>query len=395
MSQPTAKARGRHFFANPGPTNIPDSVLRAMDRGSIDFNDPEFVPVYDGAFAGVKRVLRTSQHLFMYNASGHGAWEASLTNLLSPGDTILVLESGYFSEEWAAMARSHGLEVQLVAADWRRGVDIADVRKALEADKNHAIKAVCVVHNETATGMMLPLPDIRAAIDAANHPALFLVDTISSLGSLEFRMDDWKIDCVVGGSQKGLMLPTGMSFTGVSDKALAVHATAKLHRFYFDWTMMANRAQKSFIGTIPVAVFYGLRESIRLLEEEGLDNVTARHTRLAEATRRAVKVWAGNNGPTLFCVSPDRYSDSVTAVMMPEGYNGDALRKTIRSRFNVSLGGGLGKLGGLIFRIGHLGDLNEPMLLGALTAIEMGLRIEGVPHGRGGVEAAMEFLAEA
>jgi alanine-glyoxylate transaminase/serine-glyoxylate transaminase/serine-pyruvate transaminase len=395
MSKPSIpKPRGRHFFANPGPTNIPDSVLRAMDRGSIDFNDPEFVEVYDAAFAGVKRVLRTEQHLFMYNASGHGAWEASLTNLLSPGDTILVLESGYFSEEWANMARGHGLEVQLVTADWRRGVDIADVRKALAADTAHAIKAICVVHNETATGMMLPLPQIRAAIDAADHPALFLVDTISSLGSLEFRMDAWGVDCVVGGSQKGLMLPTGMSFTGVSAKALAAHAQAKLHRFYFDWTLMAGRAQKSFIGTIPVNIFYGLRESIRLLDEEGLDNVTARHSRLAEAARRAVQVWAGNNGPTLFCTSPDRYSDSVTAVLMPEGFNGDALRKTIRERFNVSLGGGLGKLGGKIFRIGHLGDLNEPMLLGALAAIEMGMRIDGVPHGRGGVEAAMAFLAE-
>ncbi len=387
------KPRGRHFFANPGPTNIPDSVLRALDRPSIDFNDQEFVPIYDAAFAGVKRILRTDQHLFMYNASGHGAWEASLTNLLSPGDTILVLESGYFSEEWAAMARGHGLEVRLVSADWRRGVDIADLRKALAEDTAHAIKAICVVHNETATGMMLPLPAIRAAIDEAEHPALFLVDTISSLGSLDFRMDEWKIDCVVGGSQKGLMLPTGLSFTGVSDKALTAHASAKLHRFYFDWTMMMKRPQKSFIGTIPVNVFYGLRKSVRLLEEEGLENVLARHTRLAEATRRAVKVWAGNNGPSLFCVSPDRYWDSVTAILMPEGFNGDALRKTVRDRFNVSLGGGLGKLSGTIFRIGHLGDLNEPMLLGALSAVEMAMRIDGVPHGRGGVEAAMAFLA--
>ena len=388
------KPRGRHFFANPGPTNIPDSVLRAMDRPSIDFNDPEFVPVYEAAFAGLKQVLGTDQHLFMYNASGHGAWEASLTNLLSPGDTILVVESGYFSDEWAAMARSHALDVRLVAADWRRGADIADVGRALAADTRRVIKAVCVVHNETATGMRLPLQAIRAAIDAADHPALFLVDTISSLGSLEFRMDAWKIDCVVGGSQKGLMLPTGMSFTGVSHKALAAHATAKLHRFYFDWTMMADRAQRSFIGTVPVNIFYGLRESIRLLQEEGLDNVVARHARLAEATRRAVQVWAGNNGPTLFCISPDRYSDSVTAVLMPDGFSGDALRKTVRNRFNVSLGGGLGKLSGKIFRIGHLGDLNEPMLLGALAAVVMGMRVEGVPHGRGGVEAAMAFLAE-
>jgi alanine-glyoxylate transaminase/serine-glyoxylate transaminase/serine-pyruvate transaminase len=389
------KARGRQFFANPGPTNIPDSVLRAMDRPSIDFNDPDFVEVYEAARDGVKRVLRTKHHLFMYNASGHGAWEASLTNLLSPGDTVLVLESGYFSDEWAAMARSFGLEVRLVPADWRVGVALADVERALAEDKVHAIKAVCVVHNETATGMMTPLPAIRAALDAAKHPALFLVDTISSLGSLEFRMDDWGIDCVVGGSQKGLMLPTGMSFTGVSEKGLQAHAKAKLPRFYFDWTMMANRAQKSFIGTVPVNIFYGLRESVRLLEEEGIDNVVARHTRLGEATRRAARVWAGNNGPELFCKSPDRLSNSVTAILMPQGFSGDALRKTIRERFNVSLGGGLGKLGGTLFRIGHLGDLNEPMLLGALAAVEMGLRVEGVPHGRGGVDAAMEYLATA
>jgi alanine-glyoxylate transaminase/serine-glyoxylate transaminase/serine-pyruvate transaminase len=389
------KPRGRQFFANPGPTNIPDSVLRAMDRPSIDFNDPDFVGVYEAAFAGVKRVLRTTQHLFMYNASGHGAWEASLTNLLSPGDTILVLESGYFSDEWAAMGRSYGLEVRTVAADWRHGVDLADLRAALAEDPAHAIKAVCVVHNETATGMTLPLPAIRAALDAAGHPALFLVDTISSLGSLAFRMDDWGIDCVVGGSQKGLMLPTGMSFTGVSDKAWAAHQKARLPRFYFDWTMMAKRSTKSFIGTVPVNIFYGLRESVRLLEEEGLDNVVARHARLGEATRRAVRVWAGNDGPTLFCTNPDRYSDSVTAILMPQGFSGDSLRKVAREKYNVSLGGGLGKLGGTIFRIGHLGDLNEPMLLGALAAVEMSMRVLDMPHGRGGVDAAMEYLAEA
>ncbi|WP_428484773.1 pyridoxal-phosphate-dependent aminotransferase family protein [Rhodopila sp.] len=387
------KPRGRHFFANPGPTNIPDSVLRAMDRPSIDFHDPDFVEVYEAAFAGVKRVLRTDQSLFMYNASGHGAWEASLTNLLSPGDTILVLESGYFSDEWAAMARNHGLEARTLQADWRRGVDIAALRAELAADTGHAIKAVCAVHNETATGLMLPLPAIRTALDATGHPALFLVDTISSLGSLDFRMDEWQIDCVVGGSQKGLMLPTGMSFTGVSAKALAAHRNAKLSRFYFDWGLMEKRSQKSFIGTVPVNIFYGLRESIRLLEEEGLDNVHARHTRLAEATRRAVRVWAANDGPQLFCMSPDRFSDSVTAILMPEGYDAEAVRRTARQRFNVSLGGGLGKLGGRIFRIGHLGDLNEPMLLGALAAVEMSLRINQVPHGRGGVDAAMAFLA--
>jgi alanine-glyoxylate transaminase/serine-glyoxylate transaminase/serine-pyruvate transaminase len=393
MSTTPPKPRGRQFFANPGPTNIPDSVLRALDRPSIDFNDTEFVPIYEDAFAGVKRVLRTSQHLFMYNASGHGAWEASLTNLLSPGDRILVIESGYFSEEWGDMARAHGLDVQPLHADWRHGADIETLRTALEADKDHAIRAICAVHNETATGLMLPLAEIRAAIDAAGHPALFLVDTISSLGSLDFRMDEWKIDCVVGGSQKGLMLPTGMSFTGVSDKGMQAHRSAQLPRFYFDWTKMANRPQKSFIGTIPVNIFYGLRESIRLLEEEGLPNVFARHARLAEATRRAVQVWAGNNGPNLYCTNPGRFSNSVTAVLMPEGHDAESVRKVARERFNVSLGGGLGLLGGKVFRIGHLGDLNEPMLLGALTAVEMSLRIAGIPHSRGGVEAAMDYLA--
>ena len=387
------RPRGRQFFANPGPTNIPDSVLRALDRPSIDFNDPEFVAVYNEAFAAVKRILGTSQSLFMYNASGHGAWEASLTNLFSPGERILVLESGYFSEEWATMGRGHGLDVQVLHSDWRRGVDIDGLRAVLAADTGHAIKAVCVVHNETATGLMIPLTEVRAAIDASAHPALFLVDTISSLGSLEFRMDDWQVDCVVGGSQKGLMLPTGMSFTGVSDKAMRAHGSAELKRYYFDWTLMAKRSQKSFIGTLPVNMFYGLRESVRLLEEEGLDNVVARHHRLAEATRRAVRVWAGNNGPELYCVSPDRYSDSVTAVLMPEGYDAEVVRRCARGRFNVSLGGGLGVLGGKIFRIGHLGDLNEPMLLGALAAVEMALRIKGIPHGRGGVDAAMDYLA--
>ena len=395
MTSTVSKPRGRHFFANPGPTNIPDSVLRAIDRPSIDFHDPDFREVYDACFEGVKRVLRTEHRLFMYASSGHGAWEASLTNLLSPGDPILLLESGYFSDEWAKMARALKVEVRMVAADWRHGVDIAALRKVLAEDTGHAIKAVCVVHNETATGMFIPLPEVRAAIDETGHPALLLVDTISSLGSLDFRMDEWKIDTVVGGSQKGLMLPTGMSFTAVSPKALATHRDAKLSRYYFDWTAMLARNPQSFVGTIPVNIFYGLKESLRLLEEEGLPNVFARHHRLGEAVRRAVQVWAGNSGPQLFCTNPGRYSNSVTAVLMPEGHDAEAIRQTTRHRFNVSLGGGLGKLGGKVFRIGHLGDLNEPMVMGALTAVEMALRINGVPHGRGGVDAAMDYLAQA
>ncbi|MFZ0020245.1 MAG: aminotransferase class V-fold PLP-dependent enzyme [Acetobacteraceae bacterium] len=392
MSTAVSKPRGRHFFANPGPTNIPDSVLRAIDRPSIDFHDPDFREVYDACFEGVKRVLRTKHRLFMYSSSGHGAWEASLTNLLSPGDAILLLESGYFSDEWAKMARALKVEVRPVAADWRHGVDIAGVKAALAADTRHAIKAVCVVHNETATGMFIPLPEVRTAIDETKHPALLLVDTISSLGSLDFRMDEWKIDAVVGGSQKGLMLPTGLSFTAVSPKAMDSHANAKLGRYYFDWTTMLARNPQSFVGTIPVNIFYGLKESLRLLEEEGLANVFARHHRLGEAVRRAVQVWAGNNGPQLFCTNPGRYSDSVTAVLMPEGHDAEAVRRSARQRFNVSLGGGLGKLGGRVFRIGHLGDLNEPMVLGALSAVEMALRINDVPHGKRGVDAAMDYL---
>lgn len=385
--------RGRQFFANPGPTNIPDSVLRAIDRPTIDFHDPDFMQVYDATFAGLKRVLGTEHHLFMYTGSGHAAWEATLTNLLSPGDTILLAESGYFSEEWGKMAAAHAVEVRTVAADWRRGVDVAAIRAALADDRKHVIRAVCVVHNETATGMTIPLAEVRAAIDATGHPALFLVDTISSLASLDFRMDEWKIDGVVGGSQKGLMCPTGVSFTGVSEKGLAAHKQAKLARFYFDWSMMLGRQQKSFIGTVPVNAFYGLHEAVRLLEEEGMENVVARHHYLAEGVRRCVDVWAGNNGPQLFCTNPARYSDSVTAVLMPEGHNADEIRRTARSRYNVSLGGGLGKLNGHVFRIGHLGDLNEPMILGALTAVEMSLRRNGVPHGKGGVEAAMAHFA--
>jgi len=386
---------GRQFFANPGPTNMPDSVLRAMDRPTIDFNDPEFTAVFNQGVAGLKRVLRTEGDVFLYTASGHGAWEATLTNLLSRGDTVLVLETGWFSEGWAEMAQKLGLHTQTVAADWRRGVDLGAVRDALRADAGHTIKAVLAVHNETATGLVMPLADLRATMDDAGHPALLLVDTISSLGSLEFRMDDWRIDGVVGGSQKGLMLPTGFSFTAVSAKAMQAHAAADLPRHYFDWTVMMGRPQRSFVGTIPVSLFYGLQESLRLIELEGLDQVIARHHRLAEATRRAVRAWSGNSGPQLFGLDPARLSDSVTAVLMPDGHNANAVRKLALDRFNVSLGGGLGKLDGQVFRIGHLGDLNEPMVLGTLGAVEMSLRLNSVPHGRGGVEAAMDWLAAA
>jgi alanine-glyoxylate transaminase/serine-glyoxylate transaminase/serine-pyruvate transaminase len=388
------KPRGRQFFANPGPTNIPDSVLHAVAHQTVDFNDPAFLEVYDACVAGLKRVLRTEQEVFLYTGSGHAAWEASLVNLLSPGDTVLILESGYFSESWAKMAKDLGLEVQTIAADWRRGVDMAAVQAALEADKAHAIKAVCVVHNETATGMMIPPAEVRAAIDAAQHPALLLADTISSLGSLEFRMDDWGVDACVGGSQKGLMLPTGMSFTGVSAKAMQVHQGSRLPKHYFNWTNMQQRRHRSFVGTVPTSFFYGLAESLRLIEqEEGLDNVIARHSRLARAVRAAVQHWSGNNGPGLYCQNPARLSDSVTAILMPEGHDADKLRALCLQRFNVSLGGGLGPLGGKVFRIGHLGDLNEPMVLGTLATVELAMQVLGVPHAKGGVDAAIAALA--
>jgi alanine-glyoxylate transaminase/serine-glyoxylate transaminase/serine-pyruvate transaminase len=387
------KPRGRQFFANPGPTNIPDSVLRAIDRPAGDFMEDSFVTLVADCMAGLKRVLGTSGEVFMYTASGHGAWEASLVNLFSPGDRLLMLESGYFSEAWTEMARKFGLVVETVPADWRRGAQADAVKAALAADTGHSFKAVCTVHNETSTGVTLPVASIRAALDETGHPALLLSDTISSLGSLEFGMDAWGIDVTVGGSQKGLMLPTGLSFTGVSAKAMAAHATAKLPRHYLDWSVMLTRKHRSFVGTIPTQMFHGLAEALRLIEEEGMDAVVARHRRLAEAVRAAVRVWSANAGPQIFCTDPTRLSHSVTAILMPEGHDAEAVRRTAAGRYNVSLGGGLGKLGGRVFRVGHLGDLNEPMILGTLAAVEMSLRDVGVPHGRGGVDAAMDALA--
>ena len=386
---------GRQFFANPGPTNIPDSVLRAMDRPTLDFMDAEFVAVFDQAVGGLKRVLRTTGDVFLYTASGHGSWEATLVNLFSPGDLVIVVETGWFSAGWSTMAEKFGLRTHVVAnPDWRRGAEYSAITAALRAAPE--AKAVLCVHNETSTGMALHLPSVRAAIDDAGSGALFLVDTISSLGSLEFRFEDWGIDAAVGGSQKGLMLPTGFSFTAVSAKAMAVHAEAKLPRHYFDWSEMSKRSFRAFMGTIPTGLFYGLAESVRLIEAEGLDQMIARHHRLAEAVRRAVRCWAGNvGGPELFCLDPARLSDSVTAVQMPAGHDADAVRKTALDRFNVSTGGGLGKLGGQVLRIGHLGDLNEPMVLGTLGALEMSLKLNAVPHAPGGVDAAMEWLAEA
>jgi alanine-glyoxylate transaminase / serine-glyoxylate transaminase / serine-pyruvate transaminase len=389
-------AHGMHFFMNPGPTNIPDRVLRAMDRGTLDFTGAEFRAISEECFAGLKRVFKTEQAILGYAASGHGAWEAALVNLFSPGDKVLIAESGYFSLNWGLRAEAFGLVVETLANDWRRAIDPAKLEARLREDRGHEIKAVLAVHNETSTGVAHPIAAMRRAIDAARHPALFLVDTISSLGSFDFRMDEWGVDVTVAGSQKGLMLPTGMAFTGVSAKALAASAAAKLPRVYWDWQRLLGQGtqqQGYWNGTVPVHFFYGLREALRMLEEEGLDNVFARHHRLAEATRRAVRAWRANDGPEIFAIEPHAQSDSVTAVLVPEGCDADTMRQAALDKFNLSLGGGLGHLRGRLFRIGHLGDLNEPMILGTLAAVEIAMDLVGMPHGKGGVNAAMAYLA--
>ncbi len=391
-----AVSRGYHFFQNPGPTNIPDRVLRAMDRGTIDFTGARFKAIAEECFAGLKRVFKTKETILAYAASGHGAWEAALVNLFSPGDRVLVVETGYFSLNWGMRCEAFGLEVETLASDWRSCADPARLEARLREDKRHAIKAVLVVHNETSTGVVHDVARLRKAIDAAGHPALFLVDVISSLASMDFRMDEWGVDVVVAGSQKGLMLPTGMAFTGVSARALAAAATATLPRVYWDWRrLVEGTSQAVWNGTAPVHFFYGLQEALRMLEEEGLDNVFARHHRLAEATRRAVHAWRQNDGPEIFAADPRGQSDSVTAVLAPEGHNANYLREICLEKFNVSLGGGLGPLQGRLFRVGHLGDLNEPMILGSLAAVEMALDIVGMPHGKGGVAAAMDYLVSA
>jgi alanine-glyoxylate transaminase/serine-glyoxylate transaminase/serine-pyruvate transaminase len=393
------KPRGRQFFNNPGPTNIPDRILRAMDRPVMDFLAPEFLEIHRASYSGMKRILKTDQHVFFHASTGHGAWEAAVANLFSPGDLVLVIETGYFSLGFKELAETLGLKVEVVGADWRKGLEFAKLHERLTADKGHEIKAILAVHNETATGMVLPLAEVRRAMDQAKHPALLLSDTISSLGSMEYKMDAWGIDVTIAGSQKGLMLPTGMAITGVSNKALEASRKSKLPKYYFNWELMAARKPQRFIGTVPVHFFFGLQESIKMIEEETLEGVFARHARLAEATRAAVRAWSGSNGgkggkgPSLYGQTEDRLSNSVTTVMMPEGHTSDAMRKIALERFNLSLGGGLGPLMGKVFRIGHLGDLNEPMLLGCLATTELAMKTAGVPFAPGGVDAAIESLA--
>ena len=381
---------GRHFLQIPGPTNVPDRVLRAIDYPTMDHRGPEFAHLGRDVLEGMKRVFRTKHPVIIYPASGTGAWEAALVNTLSPGDKVLMSETGHFASLWFKMAKKLGLEVDLIPGDWRHGADYAEIESRLRADKSHAIKAVCVVHNETSTGVTSRIPLARKAIDNAGHPALLMVDTISSLASIDYRHDEWGVDVTVGGSQKGLMLPPGLSFNATSEKALAAHKGAKLPRSFFDWSeMIASNATGYFPYTPATNLLYGLREAIAMLEEEGLDNVFARHDRHAEATRRCVRAW----GLEILCQVPEEYSSSLTAVLMPPGHDADRFRKLVLEAFDMSLGTGLAKLQGKVFRIGHLGDFNDLTLMGTLAGCEMGLALAGVPHRKGGVIAAMDFLA--
>jgi alanine-glyoxylate transaminase/serine-glyoxylate transaminase/serine-pyruvate transaminase len=383
-------APGRHFLQIPGPTNVPDRVLRAIDRPTIDHRGPEFAQLGKDVLAGMKQVFRTRGEVVIFPASGTGAWEAALVNTLSPGDAVLMYETGQFASLWQNLAQRLGLKPEFIAGDWRGGADPAAIEARLAADKSHAIKAVCVVHNETSTGATSRIAEIRKAVDRAKHPALLMVDTISSLASIDYRHDEWGVDVTVAGSQKGLMLPPGLSFNAMSDRALAAGKTAKLPRSYWSWEEMLGPNRNGFFPYTPATnLLYGLHEALHmLLEEEGLDQVFARHDRHAEATRRAVRAW----GLEILCSNPAEYSSVLTAVLMPEGHSEVAFRKVVLERFNMSLGSGLGKIADKVFRIGHLGDFNDLTLLGTLAGVEMGLELVNVPHRKGGVAAAMEYL---
>jgi alanine-glyoxylate transaminase/serine-glyoxylate transaminase/serine-pyruvate transaminase len=383
---------GRHFLQIPGPTNVPDRVLRAIDRPTMDHRGPEFGPMGLEILSGLQYVFQTRQPVVIYPASGTGAWEAALVNTLSPGDKVLMVETGHFASLWQKMAGKFGLQVELLATDWRRGADAAAIEAKLREDKTHAIRAVCVVHNETSTGATSRIALVRKAIDAAGHPALFLVDTISSLASIDYRHDEWGVDVTVAGSQKGLMLPPGLSFNAVSEKARKAAQSSKLPRSYWGWEEIIAANKGGYFPYTPATnLLYGLREALVMLREEGLANVFARHARHAEATRRAVRAW----GLEILCANAEEYSNTLTAVMMPAGHDADALRKTILEAYDMSLGTGLGRLAGKVFRIGHLGDFNDLTLIGTLAGVEMGLALAGVPHKAGGVAAALNHLTEA
>jgi len=387
------RAAGRHFLQIPGPTNVPERVLRAIDFPTMDHRGPDFAELGKTVLAGMKRVFKTTQgDVVIYPASGTGAWEAALANTLSPGDHVLMAETGHFATLWRKMAARLGLEVEFLPGDWRHGADPEAIERRLRADAEKRIRAVCVVHNETSTGVVSRIPELRKSIDAAGHPALFMVDTISSLASIDYRHDEWNVDVTVAGSQKGLMLPPGLSFNCVSPKALAASKSARLPRSYWAWDeMIANGKGGYFPYTPATNLLYGLREALAmLLDEEGLEAVFARHQRHAEATRRAVRAW----GLEVLAFDPREYSSSLTAVLLPSGHDADRVRSLILEAFDMSLGTGLGKLAGKVFRIGHLGDFNDLTLAGTLAGVEMGLGLAGVPVKKEGVQAALGYLAE-
>ncbi len=383
---------GRHFLQIPGPTNVPDRVLRAIDFPTMDHRGPEFADLGKSVLEGLRRVFKTRGHVVIYPASGTGAWEAALVNTLSSGDAVLMCETGHFATLWQKMAVKLGLKPEFLPGDWRTGADPQAIEQRLRADTAKSIKAVCVVHNETSTGVASRIGEVRKAIDAAAHPALFMVDTISSLASIDYRHDEWGVDVTVAGSQKGLMLPPGLSFNAISDKALAAAKGATLPRSYWAWDEMLASGKSGYFPYTPATnLLYGLREALAMLEEEGLDNVFARHQRHAEATRRAVRAW----GLEVLATNPAEYSASLTAVLLPAGHDADRVRKIVLETFDMSLGTGLGKLAGKVFRIGHLGDFNDLTLMGTLAGVEMGLTLAGVPVKNEGVAAAMRYLAES
>lgn len=387
--------RGREFLNVPGPTNIPGRILNAMNRPAVDFSGPEFVDIAVSCFRDLKWLFRTEGDVFIYAANGHAAWEAAMVNTLSEGDAILVPETGHFSNGWAETAESFGLTVKTVASDWRRAIDPAAVEAALRADKEHAIKAILMVHTDTATGVTSDIPALRAAIDAAGHPALFMVDAIASLATTELAMDDWGVDVVVSASQKGLMCPPGVALVAAGPKAMAAHATSTLPRRYWDWTgRTAKEHYRKFCGTAPEHTIFALREALNMLQEETLEGAIRRHARLSEAVRLCVGKWCEGGALQFNAVNPNERSDSVTTILLPGNVSTDMMRAMCRDNFSVAVGGGLGKLIGKAFRIGHMGDMNEPMILGCLGAVEAALKRLDVPIGAGGMQAAIDWLAQ-
>ena len=382
---------GRHFLQIPGPTNLPDRVLRAMDRAVIDHRGPEFAEISKSVLEKLKSVFKTTAPVIMYPGSGTGAWESAIVNTLNVGDKVLFFETGEFSIRWYDQAKQLKIDAEIVPGDWRHGIDPKVVAERLAADKDKKIKAVCVLHNETSTGIVNNIGEIRKAIDSVNHPALFMVDVISSLASIDYRHEEWKVDVTVGGSQKGLLLPPGLSFNAISHKALEASKKATMPKHYWDWHAMLENNKTGFYPYTPATtLIYGLDEALDMLMEEGLDNVFARHARLAEATRLAVKAW----GLEILCKNPAEYSNTLTTVLLPEGYDADNLRKTILDEYNMSLGASFRKVKGKVFRIGHLGDLNEIMLMGVLSGVEMGLTKAKVPFKAGGIMAALQYLSK-